>query len=76
MRIKRMVGLSRYEFEYDSECEFCGHIVENRHGGYGDYFATNILPNFVCPQCGKSSMHEEDEGHKTIVHGGSDEKSE
>lgn len=74
MVIIRMAALSKYEHEYDAACEFCGSIIEKRHGCTGNYFADQLLPNYVCTSCGKSSLHEEEEKGKTVVHGGSNEE--
>ena len=57
MRIARVTGRHSNDFWADYECEQCGHIM---HGdGYSDanYF-NKVIPNAICPKCGKSASGE------------------
>ncbi len=54
MRIKHIINQNRRDFNAIYECEFCGKEVKDR--GYDDsYFHNDVIPNKICPDCGKSS---------------------
>jgi len=54
MKIKKITWQYRRDFYADYECEHCGHI---RNGeGYDDtYFHETVIPDMVCPKCGKKA---------------------
>lgn len=52
MRIKKILHQHRRDFRAVYECEYCGHEVED--SGYDDeYFHTKVIPEKLCPVCGK-----------------------
>jgi ribosomal protein L37AE/L43A len=54
MRIKKIISQSRRDFHAIYECEHCGHTHEG--SGYDDTnFHVNVIPNKVCPKCGKTA---------------------
>lgn len=54
MRIKRILSQRRRDFWAEYECEHCGFCQEAY--GYDDAnFHENVIPNKVCPQCGKKA---------------------
>ncbi len=54
MRIKEITHQHRRDFDAIYVCEFCGH--EKIGTGYDDAnFHDNVIPNMVCPECGKAS---------------------
>lgn len=54
MKIKEKLWQHRRDFEAIYVCEFCGY--EQTQKGYDDsYFHANVIPNMVCPKCGKKS---------------------
>ena len=47
----------RNDFHSTWECEQCGHKFKAY--GYSDNnFYTNVIPNAICPKCGKSGSGE------------------
>lgn len=53
MRIKKILWQYRRDFRAIYRCENCGHECEDR--GYDDaYFHAKVIPDKVCPQCGKT----------------------
>ena len=49
--------VSRNDFESKWKCEQCGHIMTA--WGYNDNnFYENVIPNAICPVCGKSASGE------------------
>jgi hypothetical protein len=58
MKIIKKYDWSRRDFCYDEQCEFCNYIRKKR-SGYGDAnYYNNVIPNSVCPNCGKSTRSE------------------
>ena len=54
MRIKEITYQNRRDFKAIFECEHCGHTREE--WGYDDAnFHNNVIPNKVCPVCGKKA---------------------
>ena len=54
MRIKEITYQNRRDFKAVFECEHCGHTCEE--WGYDDAnFHNNVIPNKVCPICGKKA---------------------
>jgi rubrerythrin len=52
MRIKEILDQHRRDFHAIYECEHCGHTCEAQ--GYDDaHFHRNVVPEMVCPICGK-----------------------
>lgn len=53
MHIKKITWQYRRDFRAIYRCENCGHECEDR--GYDDaYFHAKVIPDKVCPQCGKT----------------------
>ncbi len=56
MKITKMLSQHRRDFTAEITCEFCGH-VEKLNDGYDDsYYHNEVLPNFECEKCGKSTI--------------------
>lgn len=54
MKINKIISQHRRDFTAEYECEGCGHTYES--GGYDDAnFHNNVIPTFLCPECGKIS---------------------
>ena len=54
MKIKKIVSQHRRDFTAIYECEHCGH--EHEGNGYDDAnFHQNVIPTFVCKECGKKA---------------------
>lgn len=54
MKIKEILHQHRRDFRAIYVCEHCGHEMED--GGYDDAnFHNNVIPNKVCPICGKKA---------------------
>ncbi|MBF0253191.1 MAG: hypothetical protein HQL29_05180 [Candidatus Omnitrophica bacterium] len=54
MKIKKIVSQHRRDFTAIYECEQCGH--EHEGSGYDDAnFHQNVIPTFVCKECGKKA---------------------
>ncbi len=54
MRIKEILDQYRRDFYAIYECEHCGFTKKDE--GYDDaYFHTTVIPNMVCPKCGKKA---------------------
>ena len=54
MRIKKIISQHRRDFQAIYECEHCGYT--KRDYGYDDeYFHREVIPNKVCPKCGKKA---------------------
>ena len=54
MRIKKIISQHRRDFQAIYECEHCGHTKQSY--GYDDeYFHREVIPNKVCPKCGKKA---------------------
>lgn len=54
MKIKTITSQSRRDFHAIYECEGCGATYEG--SGYDDAnFHQNVIPNFKCKVCGKTS---------------------
>lgn len=57
MRIKRFISQHRRDFTAVYECEHCGY--EEEGAGYDDaYFHNKVIPNKVCPKCGKKARED------------------
>lgn len=60
MELIKITNQSRRDFDGILKCQFCGH-EEVLNGGYDDnYYHTEVIPSFVCPQCNKSTISEND----------------
>ena len=54
MKIKTILSQHRRDFYAIYECEHCGHTHEG--SGYDDaYFHNTVIPDMVCPECGKKA---------------------
>lgn len=54
MKIKQKLSQSRRDFRAIYICEHCNHEYEA--GGYDDaHFHQNVIPDFKCPVCKKTS---------------------
>ena len=54
MKIKEIISQHRRDFTAIYECEHCGYTYKD--DGYDDaYFHNTVIPNIVCPECGKKS---------------------
>lgn len=54
MKIKTILSQYRRDFKAIFVCEHCGYEVEER--GYDDtFFHREVIPNMVCPKCGKKA---------------------
>ena len=54
MRIKKKIWQYRRDFVAVYACEFCKN--ETEADGYDDnYFHNEVIPDWSCPNCGKSS---------------------
>lgn len=57
MTIKNITYRNRNDFKAVFHCEHCGHEFESR--GYSDAnYYENVVPNAICPKCGKNSRGE------------------
>lgn len=54
MKIKKIISQHRRDFQAVYECEHCGH-TENGYGYDDDFFHNEVIPNKVCPKCGKKA---------------------
>lgn len=60
MNIKKITYSSRNDFKAIFYCPVCGHEFEA--WGYSDSnYYNNVMPNAICPQCGKNSLGETEE---------------
>lgn len=55
MKIKKILDQHRRDFRADYECEHCGHIEHNKPGYDDAYFHNTVIPDMVCPECGKKA---------------------
>ena len=54
MKIKKIIWQSRRDFEAIYVCEHC--LTEEKGGGYDDdNFHRNVIPTFICKNCGKKA---------------------
>ena len=54
MRIKEIISQHRRDFTALYECEHCGFTKKD--SGYDDAnFHNNVVPNMICPECGKKA---------------------
>ena len=54
MRIKKIISQHRRDFQAIYECEHCGYTEKSC--GYDDeFFHREVIPNKVCPKCGKKA---------------------
>ena len=57
MEIKKITYINRNDFKAVFHCEKCKYEFEA--WGYFDYnYYYNVLPNAICPNCGKNSYGE------------------
>lgn len=60
MDIKEIEYKNRNDFKAVFVCEHCGH--EFKEWGYDDdNYWNNVMPNALCPKCGKNSNNENEE---------------
>ena len=55
MKIRQILSQNRRDFSADYECEHCGYIDHNKSGYDDAYFHETVIPEMVCPQCGKQA---------------------
>lgn len=54
MKIKEILSQHRRDFRAIYVCEHCGYEYED--SGYDDeHFHTHVIPDKVCPKCGKKA---------------------
>ncbi len=54
MKIETIIFQSRRDFTAIYKCEHCGYTLKG--SGYDDTnFHQNVIPNMLCPKCGKTS---------------------
>ena len=54
MKIKKILSRNRRDFYAIYVCEHCNY--ECKMSGYDDtYFHKNVIPNFICDECGKKA---------------------
>lgn len=57
MNIKKITYVNRNDFKAIFVCSLCGHEFES--WGYSDSnYYNNVMPNAICPECGKNSHGE------------------
>jgi len=57
MKIQKIISRSRRDFIAIYECEHCGATEESN--GYDDAnFHKNVIPSFVCKNCGKCARED------------------
>ena len=54
MRIKEIKSQNRRDFYAIFKCEHCGY-TEERSGYDDEYFHRKVIPDMVCPKCGKKA---------------------
>ena len=54
MKIKKITSRNRRDFHAVYVCEHCGFECED-YGYDDDYFHNHVIPNKVCPKCGKKA---------------------
>lgn len=54
MRIKKKISQHRRDFHALYECEHCNSTME-RYGYDDANFHDNVIPNWPCPECKKTS---------------------
>lgn len=60
MNIKQIIHSNRNDFKAVFVCSECGYEFEAR--GYSDAnYYNNVMPNAICPKCGKNSHGETEE---------------
>lgn len=63
MNILKITYSNRNDFKAVFACPLCGHEYEA--WGYSDAnFYNNVMPNAICPKCGKNSLGETEEESK------------
>ena len=55
MRILDIIWQNRRDFRADYICEHCGHIIKKLWGYDDANFHQNVIPQMVCPKCGKKA---------------------
>ena len=54
LKIKEIIYQHRRDFQAIFVCEHCGH--EEERSGYDDaFFHANVIPDMICPKCGKKA---------------------
>lgn len=54
MRIKKIISQYRRDFQAIYECEHCGYTT-NGYGYDDEFYHNEVIPNKVCPKCGKKA---------------------
>jgi ABC-type ATPase with predicted acetyltransferase domain len=66
MKIVDVLYSSRNDYKAKWQCEQCGHKIDA--WGYQDYnFNANVIPNAICPKCGKSATGETKEDQQERI---------
>ena len=66
MNIKEITYSSRNDFKAVFVCPLCNHEFEA--WGYSDAnYYDNVMPNAICPKCGKNSRGETEEELKARI---------
>ena len=68
MKLVKITWRNRNDFYADYKCEHCGKVFE-ADGYNDDNFFDNVIPNVICPHCGKSSSGETEEEQKKRMKG-------
>jgi hypothetical protein len=55
MKITKTYNWHRRDFSYDAKCENCNKVEKDRSGYDDDNYYNNVIPNWKCKGCGKSS---------------------
>ena len=54
MKIKERIMQHRRDFRAIYECEGCGYTTKEQSGYDDRNFHDNVIPEMICPKCGKS----------------------
>ena len=55
MRILKINSQSRRDFRADYICENCLNIIKDQYGYDDANFHDNVIPQMICPKCGKKA---------------------
>ena len=66
MNIKEITYSNRNDFKAIFTCPLCAHEFEAWGYSDGNYYF-NVVPNAICPKCGKNSLGETEEELKARV---------
>ena len=58
MKIKNIYDQGGRDFYAIYQCEHCG-FEHKSHGYDDDNFHNNVIPNMMCPECGKKGVSNE-----------------